>query len=190
MKFATLGPTGTCHENATRRFLEHHGIGDIEIVLCATCEDALEAVHSGAADYLVQCSAHPGVHVTTEKYHPEILVTDTFMYPTKNLVLLESTAVDHAETLGLVKATEGYLGDIEYPSVIYEASKPVVGNGLLEGKYDAGLTHYEYYANNPTRFRIRKHMGHVITTWLVFGRATVFKGELLGVAPHGFFTAT
>ena len=187
MKFATLGPAGTCHENATRGYLAFHGLHDATIELYPSIDHGLEDLQAGRADYLVQCSAHLDVHIITEKYHPVVVVTDTFLYPTKELVLLEDASVEHPQTLGLVNATAGYLGDITYPTVIYEPSKPVVGAGLLAGKYDAGLTYPEYMDAAPGRFRVRKYIGHVLTTWLVYGRHTIFDGVARGVAPRGFY---
>jgi hypothetical protein len=187
VKFVTLGPTGTCHENATRKYLEYHCLPKAEIILRPSILEGLEDVRAGRADYLVQCSAHLEVHLVTEKYLPEILVTDTFMYPTKEIVLLENAAVEHPQTLGLVKPTEGYLGDISYPRMVYEPSKPVVGAGLLAGKYDAGLTYPEYIAACPERFRVRKYVGAVLTTWLVYGRTTAFDGVAMGIAPPGYY---
>jgi hypothetical protein len=189
MRFVTLGPTGTCHENATRKYLEYQGIPNSEIVLRPSIQEGLEDVRAGRADYLVQCSAHLDVHLITEKYYTEVLVADTFLYPTKELVLLENAAVEHPQTLGLVKATEGYLGNVSYPHIFYEPSKPVVGTGLLTGKYDAGLTYPEYEAAHPGRFRIRKYIGFVLTTWIVYGLRTTFDGVAMGVAPRGFYLA-
>ncbi|TPG68276.1 hypothetical protein EEL31_06870 [Brevibacillus laterosporus] len=187
MKLVTLGPQGTCHENAVRHYLNYHRLENFEIILITDFLEGLELVYAGQADYLVQCSAHPHVHLITEKYFQKVKVMDTFIFPTKELVLLENTEVEHPQTLGLVKATEGYLDGITYPEIIYEPSKPVVGAGLLEGKYDAGLTHIEYYQNHPNRFRVRKHMGEVVTTWIVYGHETVFNGTVLSVMPSGFY---
>ncbi len=187
MRFATLGPKGTCHENAVKSYLSYHSLTDSTILLIDSFFDGLEMIRRGEADYLVQCSAHPNVHLITEKYFEEILVADTFIYPTKDLVLLEDARVEQPRTLGLVKATEGYLGEINYPHIIYETSKPVVGRNLIAGKYDAGLAYLEHYLENPGRFRIRKHIGPVITTWVVYGKGTAFKGAPLGAAPKGFY---
>jgi hypothetical protein len=190
MRFATLGPAGSCHENATRKYFDYHAIAGAEIVLCSAIMDGLEEVRAGRADYLIQCSAHLDVHLVTEKYHSEILITDTFMYPTKEIVLLENAAVERPRTLGLVKAAEGYLGELTYPHIIYEPSKPVVGEGLVAGKYDAGLTYPEYHAAHPGRFRVRKYIGQVLTTWVVYGRRTAFHGVAMGVAPQGFYSGS
>ena len=187
MKFVTLGPTGTCHENALRHYLKYHEIENFELIFTTNFLDGLEMVYCNEADYLVQCSAHPQVHLVTERYFHEIKVTDTFIFPTKELVLLENKKISTPQTLGLVKATEGYLDGITYPEIIYEPSKPVVGKGLLEGKYDAGLTHMDYYHKAPHLFRIKKSMGEVLTTWLVYGKHSNFDGEILSVMPKGFY---
>jgi hypothetical protein len=187
LRFGTLGPAGSCHENATKNYLDFHSVKDADIALCMSLLDGLEDLRSGNLDYLIQCSAHLDVHLVTEKYYSEVFVTDTFIYPTKELVLLEREGVANPRTLGLVKATEGYLDGIKYEHVVYEISKPVVGAGLLAGKYDAGLTYPEYEGQAPGEFRVRKYIGRVLTTWLVYGRHTVFKGSVVGTAPQGFY---
>lgn len=187
MRFLTLGPEGTCHENALKNYLAYHSISDAKITFISDFLEGLDMVRDGQADYLVQCSAHLSVHLITEKYCNEIFVTDTFIFPTKELVLLEDARVEHPQSLGLVKATEGYLGDITYPNIIYEVSKPIIGKNLVLGKYEAGLTYTEYHEQNPGRFRIRKYIGRVLTTWLVYGRETVFVDSPVGAAPQGFY---
>jgi hypothetical protein len=188
MRFATLGPAGSCHENATKEYLDYHHIAGVEVVLCSAILDGLEELRAKRADFLIQCSAHLDVHFVTEKYHSEIFVTDTFIYPTKEIVLLENAAVERPQTLGLVKAAEGYLGELTYPHVIYEPSKPVVGAGLVAGKYDAGFTYPEYQVAYPGRFRVRKYIGRVLTTWIVYGRRTAFRNVAMGIAPRGFYS--
>jgi hypothetical protein len=187
MRFVTLGPEGTCHENATRHYAQHHGMENAEIILANNFFDALEMVHDGEADYLIQNSAHLNVHLVTEKYYQEIPVIDTFIYQTGDMALLEDIGVEQPQTLGLVQATEGYLNGITYPEMVFEVSKPVVGKNLLEGKYDAGLTYLHYYTNNPGRFRLRKYIGVVITAWLVYGREMTYNGEVMGALPKGFY---
>lgn len=189
MRFATLGPEGTCHENAVKNYLLHHSLTNSTILLIDDFMNGLEMIRNGETDYLVQCSAHPHVHLVVEKYFKEIYVTDTFIFPTKDLALLEDARIENPRTLGLVKATEGYLGEISYPEIIYEQSKPVVGENLINGKYDAGLAYMEHHLENPGRFRMRMHIGPVITTWLVYGKRTAFKGSVLGAAARGFYDA-
>jgi len=187
MRFVTLGPALTCHEGATKEYIRHHGIDDAEIILAPNFFDALEMLHDGEADFLIQNSAYLNVHLITEKYYQEVFVIDTFLAPTSELVLLENIDVENPHTLGLVPACEGYLDGITYPEIIHEASKPIVGQNLVDGKYDAGLTCIHYYTANPGRFRLRKYIGMVITAWLVYGKERTYQGKLMGTLPVGYF---
>ncbi len=106
--FITLGPTGTCHENALLRYLEFQGIESFELVLVEDLLDAIEQVRARPHTFLVQCSAHVQVHLVTERYYEEVFVIDTFLYPTKELALLVRTDVGDPRSLGIVSATRGY----------------------------------------------------------------------------------
>ncbi|WP_379138107.1 hypothetical protein [Paenibacillus sp. sgz500958] len=187
MKFVTLGPKGTCHEYALHHYLQYHQIPNAEIIYITNFLEGLELIYSDQADFLLQCSAHPEVHLITEKYFETVKILDTFIYPTKELVILENKEVENPRTLGLVKAAEGYLDGLVYPEIIYEPSKPVVGKGLLDGKYDAGLTQISYYEENKNRFRIRRYIGAILTTWLVYSKSSTFSGDIMSVLPAGFY---
>lgn len=187
MRFVTLGPQGSCHDNAIQHYLEHHNVKMFEVIFISDFLIGLELIYRNKADYLVQCSAHPQVHLITEKYPSEIKVVDTFIFPTKEIALLERKEIKTPNTIGLVGLCEGYLEGITYSNFIYEYAKPIVGRGLLEGKYDAGITHYEYYKNFPNRFRVRKYIGQILTTWIVYGHDSIFKGDILSIMPIGFF---
>src|ERR1041384_6363988 len=87
----TLGPEGPCHERAVQGYLDFQGVQEYEIVLITDFFDGLEILRETPGAFLVQCSAHPKVHEITEKYWTEIFVVDTFIFPTKHLVLLSPT---------------------------------------------------------------------------------------------------
>ena len=100
--------------------------------------------------FLVQCSAHTQVHLVTERYHKEVFVIDTFIYPTKELALLvRHDAPEPPTSLGIVAATRGYPDLTLWEELIDEPSKPVVARHLLAGDYDAGLTHLHYATRTP-----------------------------------------
>jgi hypothetical protein len=80
--FITLGPSGTCHEAALRRYLDFQGISDAQIVLVEDLLGAIDDVRDQEDTFLVQCSAHVQVHLVTERYFREVFVADTFIYPT------------------------------------------------------------------------------------------------------------
>jgi hypothetical protein len=178
--FITLGPTGTCHEAALRRYLAFQGVADAQIVLVEDLLGAIEEVRDKEDTFLVQCSAHVQVHLVTERYFREVFVVDTFIYPTKELALLVRTDRESPRSLGIVSATRGYPDLTLWSEIIDEPSKPVVARHLLAGDYDAGLTHLHYAREHPDVLRVQEVYGAVDTTWVVYGRRKRFKGEVIG----------
>jgi len=181
VSFVTLGPEGTCHERAVRRYAEFQGVESYELDLITDFFDGLEAIRGGENAFLVQCSAHPLVHKITEKYWTEVFVVDTFIYPTKALAVLSRRDVDRPRSLGIVPATEGYVDLSQWEEVIPQISKPLIAEALLRGDYDAGLTHLEHLEKHPDLLRLDLEIGEIDTTWVVYGTAKRFQGELIGI---------
>lgn len=179
-RFITLGPSGTCHENALLHYLAFQGVESYEIVLVEDLLEAIGRVREEPNTFLTQCSAHVHVHLVTERYHEEVFVIDTFIYPTKELGLLVRTDVDEPQSLGIVSATRGYLDLSPWKTVIDEPSKPVVAANLLAGKFHAGLTHVHHAREHPDQLRLVDYYGAVDTTWIVYGRHKRFRGEVIG----------
>jgi len=116
----------------------------------------------------------------TERYHEEVFVIDSFLYPTKELGLVVRSDVEDPKSLGVVSATRGYLDLSPWETIIDEPSKPVVARHLLEGRYDAGLTHVHHAAEHPERLRVVEYYGAVDTTWVVYGPHKRFQGAVIG----------
>jgi hypothetical protein len=185
----TLGPEGTCHERAVLSYLSSQGVEDYELVLTTDLFAGLDQVRETPGAFLVQCSAHPEVHKITEKYWTEVFVVDTFIFPTKALAVLSRTDVENPRSLGIVPATKGYLDLSEWDEVIDVVSKPVVAVELLEGRYDAGLTHLEHLSKHPDELRLDLEIGEIDTTWVVYGRQKRFQGEVIGIPSAEVFAA-
>lgn len=177
----TLGPEGTCHERAVKRYMEFQGIADFEIEFIGDFLDGLEQIRGRDDAFLVQCSAHPKVHEVTERYWSEIFVVDTFIYPTKALAVLSRQDVAEPRSLGLVPATAGYIDRNDWERIIDVQSKPIVAEELLAGRYDSGLTHLEHLEKHPDKLRLDLEIGEIDTTWLVYGTKKRFKGEVIGI---------
>jgi hypothetical protein len=186
--FITLGPSGTCHEAALRRYLEFQGLADVRIVLVEDLLGAIEQVRDERDTFLVQCSAHLHVHLVTERYFREVFVVDTFIYPTKELALLIRTDAEHPSSLGIVSATRGYTDLSRWSEIVDEPSKPVVARHLLAGDYDAGLTHLHHAREHPDVLRVEEVYGAVDTTWVVYGRRKRFHGAVIGTRIPWMFT--
>jgi hypothetical protein len=185
--FITLGPAGTCHENALLNYLRFQGIDSYEIVLVEDLLGAIERVRRSPDTFLVQCSAHVQVHLVTERFHTEVFVIDTFLYPTKELALLVRNDVADPKSLGIVSATRGYLDLAGWPTIVDQPSKPVIGRNLLAGAYDAGLTHLHYAREHPETLRVMEVYGAVDTTWVVYGGSKRFAGEVIGQCNPSLF---
>ncbi|MET0557986.1 MAG: hypothetical protein ABW065_04870 [Solirubrobacterales bacterium] len=185
--FITLGPEGTCHERAVRRYAEFQGVEDFEFELITDFFDGLELLRGRDDAFLVQCSAHPLVHEITEKYWTEVFVVDTFIYPTKHLVLLSREDVEKPRSIGIVPATKGYVDLTQWDEIVDVASKPLVAEGLLRGDYDSGLTHMEHVEEHRGELRLDLDIGEIDTTWVVYGTEKRFVGEVIGIPSQELF---
>jgi len=184
----TLGPEGTCHERAVRRYMEFQGVEDFEVGYIADFLDGLERIRGRDDAFLIQCSAHPKVHEVTERYWKEVFVVDTFIYPTKHLVVLSRREVERPRSLGIVPATKGYVDLSQWEEIVDVVSKPVVGEELLAGRYDAGLTHIEHLEEHEDELRLDLDIGEIDTTWLVYGTKKRFEGEVIGIPSRSLFS--
>ena len=181
VRVVTLGPAGTCHERAVRRYMDFQGIDEFEVEFISDFLDGLERIRGQENAFLVQCSAHPKVHEVTERYWKEVFVVDTFIFPTKHLVVLSRREVERPRSLGIVPATKGYVDLSQWEEIIDVVSKPVVGEELLAGRYDSGLTHMEHFEAHQDVLRLDLDIGEIDTTWVVYGTRKRFEGEVIGV---------
>jgi hypothetical protein len=178
--FITLGPSGTCHENALRRYLEFQGLRDANVEFVSDFLDGLERVRDQENAFLLQCSAHPLVHVVTERYRQEVYVVDTFLYPAKEMALLVRSEVEDPKTLGVVSAALGYTDPDRWQKISEESANPIVARELLAGRYDAGVTLASYADEHPEELRVEERFGEVDTTWLVYGKRRRYQSQLIG----------
>jgi hypothetical protein len=187
LTLVTLGPEGTCHERAVRRYMAFQGIDDFEVEFIGDFLKGLERIRGDDRAFLIQCSAHPKVHEVTERYWEEVFVVDTFIYPTKHLVVLTRREVENPRSLGIVPATKGYVDLSKWDEIVDVVSKPVVGEELLKGRYDSGLTHIEHYEEHRDELRLDLDIGEIDTTWLVYGTRKRFDGEVIGIPSRAVF---
>src|SRR4029077_9728214 len=109
------------------------------------------------------------------------------IYPTKALAVLSRCEVERPRTLGLVPATAGYIDRNDWEEIIDVQSKPIVAAELLEGRYEAGLTHIEHLAAHPDELRLVEEIGEIDTTWVVYGNQKRYQGEVIGIPSPGLF---
>ncbi len=187
-RVVTLGPAGTCHERAARAYMDFQGVEDFEVEFIEDFFDGLERIRGKERAFMIQCSAHPLVHKVTERHWNEVFVVDTFIYPTKALAVLSRRDVERPRTLGLVPATAGYVDEGAWEEIVDVVSKPIVARELLEGRYEAGLTHLEYAELHPEELRVVTEIGEIDTTWVVYGTRKRFRGEVIGIRSPELFS--
>lgn len=183
--FATLGPEGTCHDYVLMNYLNYQGIAEIaEIKYFSDFNQGLALLEEGKTDFVMQCSAHPEVHLFMEHDPENLPVVDTFMFPTKPLALLKRVDCENNKkvSLGLVPAGAGYLQDIlhEFEVIAPYGSKPLVGEALQNGEVMYGFTQEEYAYSSDTDLEIVRKFGAVVATWIIYGKTKRFAGKLLG----------
>jgi hypothetical protein len=182
--FVTLGPAGTCHERAVLNYARFQGLAGEEFAVDFITDflDGLERIRGRDDAFLIQCSAHPGVHEVTERHYDEVFVVDTFIYPTKALAILSRRDLaGPPRSLGIVEATEGYVDLSEWEVKVPQISKPLAAEGLLRGDFDAALTHLEWLDRHPGELKLDREIGEVDTTWVVYGTTKRFAGEVIGI---------
>jgi hypothetical protein len=180
--FVTLGPEGTCHERAVTNYARFQGIEDVQLDLITDFFDGLERIRGRDDAFLVQCSAHPGVHEITEEHFSEVFVVDTFIYPTKALAILSRRDLTGPpRSIGIVEATEGYVDLSDWEVKVPQISKPLAAEALLRGEFDAALTHVEWLDSHPDELKLDRLIGEVDTTWVVYGTTKRFAGEVIGI---------
>lgn len=179
--FATLGPSGTCHELATQSYIEFQEVANAKIELFNDLLDALELLHDGKVDFIIQNSAHPKVYELTGKYFREVFVIDTFLCPTRPMGVLTRRDVEHPRSLGLMPVLRTNVNIERWDTIVYETAKPVVGKNLLAGKYDSGITTLNFAEENPDVLVVDEVIGSVQTAWLVYGRQQNRQQGVIGI---------
>ena len=140
LRFLTLGPKGTCHEEATLAYLELHDLRDVDLVFITDFHDAVSRLKNGSADFFVQGCAHPQAVSTLEKFPDDVPMVDCFMYPTKELALIRRKEPSNMDSIGYMPATADYLDLSNWKRHIHKRSNPLVEQGLLSGEYDFAIS--------------------------------------------------
>lgn len=178
MIFATLGPTGNNHELVLGRYLQARGLTNAQVQLFDDFPTAFEALMIGEADFVLQVTAHPSHGDCVGRYMHRAFPVDSFIAPSKPLAILTRSDVQNPTSLGLQPATRYYADLSAWPSQIEEPTTVKVAEGLVEGRYDSGITALEVMDRHPGLFRVERELGPALDTWVLFG-TTKLDGELI-----------
>jgi hypothetical protein len=170
MIYAALGPAGSNHELVLKRYLETHpAVNASSIVLFDDFHAAFEALLAGQVDRVLQCSAHPSHGECVGRYMHRAFPVDTFIAGSRPLALLARLNVAYPASVGLQPATRHYTDlsafaeQIEMPTIVD------VAEGLLRGRFDAGICALETLEHHPGQLRLLEDLGPALDVWVVFG---------------------
>lgn len=179
--FVTLGPSGTNHEVITHRYLAFRGIPDAKVILVDDFDDALSMVHKREADFILMCGVHPQCAPIIGKgsFRSDVHVVDVFISPSQPLGILTRVEVKEPKTLALQPATATYTDISRWPEKVPVSSIMRIAEGLLDGRYDSGLTTLKVADDNPGKFRVDCTIGSPDDPWVVLGRFRVADGKMI-----------
>ncbi|WP_425088991.1 hypothetical protein [Stappia sp.] len=180
IRFHTLGPAGSCHEHALKRYLAFQGVEEADIALCDDLVAAAARAVEEGNSYVLQCSAHLNVHQVTERFLGRLHVVDTFILPTQEMALVKRRDVDVPQTLGVPEPALGYVNEADWREITFETTKPVVEQGLLAGRYEAGVAYTRSARDHSETLEVMRVIGEVVTTWIVYGPKPRYRGNLMG----------
>ena len=179
--FVTLGPEGTNHALVARRYMAFHGLAAARLLLVEDFRAGLAALAEGSADYLIQAAAHPDASglIGEAHFRHGVGVVDTFISPSRPLALLTRRDADGRGVLALQPATRSYIDTSPWRRVVAAPTIQAVAEGLLEGRYDSGLTAASLAEEHPDRFAVELALGTIDDPWIVFGKGGVAEGGLV-----------
>ena len=179
--FLTMGPEGTNHALVTRRYMAFHGLADAPLQLVTGFRDGLLALARREVDYMVQVAVHPDAAavVGEARFRHAISIVDVFISPSRPLAVLTRIGGNPTGSIALQPATAHYVDTGRWDTVVAEHSIRTVAEGLLEGRYDSGLTALSLAEEHPGRFTVDTTLGTIDDAWMVYGREAVANGDLL-----------
>lgn len=178
MILATLGPTGTNHDLVLGRYVDTRALKHAQVRLFEAFEPAFEALVIGQVDFVLQCTAHPSHGECVGRYMHRAFPVDTFIARSKPLAVLVRAEVTRPTTIGLQPATRYYTDLGGWAALIEEPSTVSVGEGLLQGRFDAGICARELLDLHPGRLRLLESLGPALDVWVLFGRREL-DGDLI-----------
>jgi len=177
--FLTLGPEDSNHQFVLQRYLAAQGLGAAaRVMLIDDFHDGARRVIAREADYLLQCAVHTAAAEITGTYRRDLHVIDAFICPSRPMALVRARRPRAG--LGCVAvqpATRTYVDLSGWATVIHEPTVSAVQQGLLSGRYEAGIAFSALAERLPEDFELVERVGTVCDAWVMFGREAVDGGD-------------
>jgi len=165
---ATLGPSGSNHELIANRYLTMSGSGEGSVTLFTRFEDAFQALLDGHVSHVLQCTAHFAHSACVGRYMHRAYPVDTFIAGSKPLALIAQRKITQPKQVALQPATRYYTDLSSYTEIIDAPTTVAVAEGLLEGRFEAGICAEEILKQAPEQLRLVQSLGSALDTWVMF----------------------
>lgn len=170
MIFATLGPEGNNHVLVLGRYLEARGLADAEIRLIDDFPAAFAALVAGEVDRVLQCTAHFSHADCVGRYMHRAFPVDTFVAGSHPLALLARREIAEPRRVARQPATRYYTDLSGYDEEIDVPTTVGVAEGLLDGRFEAGICARQTLEAHPDTLRLIADLGPALDVWVVYGR--------------------
>ncbi|WP_336275219.1 hypothetical protein [Vreelandella indica] len=168
MHIATLGPSGNNHELIAMRYLKQRCSGEGSLTLFNHFEDAFQALIAGQVSHVLQCTAHATHSDCVGRYMHQAYPVDTFIAGSKPLALIAQRATAQPTQVALQPATRYYTDLTGYAELIDAPTTVAVAEGLLAGRFEAGICAEEVLTQAPEQLRLVQSLGPALDTWVMF----------------------
>lgn len=184
MKVATLGPQGTCSEEAAAAFLAELEASEREsLVLCDTFQEAVELVLKGEVAAIVIPAAYVNYNRLTFENIDRLRVREIiYTQPTFVLAAREDFVLSHTERPRKVachRSPSPLLGRLEFPfEQIEAASNSAAALMVSNGECDLAVTnitsleHVNCIAPPGKTLRAERWYGSIDMIWAVFEKGS------------------
>lgn len=168
MRIATLGPSGNNHELIAIRYLKMRYSGEGSVTLFMQFEDAFQALIAGHVSHILQCTAHATHSDCVGRYMHRAYPVDTFIAGSKPLALIAQRSITQPTQVAVQPATRYYTNLSNYQEIIEAPTTVAVAEGLLAGRFEAGICAEEVLALAPEQLRMVQSLGPALDTWVMF----------------------
>ncbi|MCC5883093.1 MAG: hypothetical protein JJU25_10715 [Halomonas sp.] len=169
MIIATLGPEGNNHVLVLGRYLEARGLTDAEVRLFDDFPAAFAALVAGEVDRVLQCTAHFSHAECVGRHMHRAFPVDAFVAGSHPLALLARCDVAEPRQVARQPATRYYTDLSAFAEEIDAPTTVAVAEGLLDGRFEAGICARQVVEQHPDRLRLIEDLGPALDVWVVYG---------------------
>lgn len=169
MIVATLGPGASNHVLVLRRYLEARSLADAQIRLFDDFPAAFAALVAGEVERVLQCTAHFSHADCVGRYMHRAFPVDAFVAGSHPLALLARREIAEPRQVARQPATRYYTDLSSFEVEIDAPTTVAVAEGLLAGRFEAGICARQAVEDHPGKLRLIEDLGPALDVWVLYG---------------------